>query len=235
MNRKQFTFYNSYFRAICLVRNKAVRADIYDSICRYALWGQEPEWEKLHDSAIMALELIIPGLEASRRKSEIMLKCAPDTDEDCIASGGSSPETLHKGKGEDEVKDKVKGKDKLKTKTEDKGKCGGVPLAIKEQDFEIFWEAYPKKAGRQRAKQAFLGVQVSLRKLLDALEDQKKSPQWKRNGGRFIPHAATWLSECRWEDELGGEIISGPVGVVPSGHLGEAERAAIARVMAEGG
>ena len=59
MNRKQFTFYNSYFRAICLVRNKAVRADIYDSICRYALWGQEPEWEKLHDSARGVLSPVI--------------------------------------------------------------------------------------------------------------------------------------------------------------------------------
>lgn len=233
MNRKQFTFYNSYFRAICLVRNKSVRADIYDSICRYALCGQEPEWEKLSDSAIMALELIIPNLDSSRRKSENVTKCAQTADTRCSATGGHSPKTLHKGEKENEIE--IEKEVETESEIEGEGECGGVPLAIKEKDFEIFWEAYPKKAGRQRAKQAFLGVQVSLRKLLDALEDQKKSPQWKRNGGRFIPHAATWLSECRWEDELGGEIISGPVGVLPSGHLGEAERAAIARVMAEGG
>ena len=35
-----------------------------------------------------------------------------------------------------------------------------------------------------------------------ALETQKKSDQWQRDNGAFIPHASTWLNQQRWEDEL---------------------------------
>ena len=29
-----------------------------------------------------------------------------------------------------------------------------------------------------------------------------KSHDWTKDGGQFIPHAATWLNGKRWEDEL---------------------------------
>ena len=38
--------------------------------------------------------------------------------------------------------------------------------------------------------------------LLVALEAQKKSSQWTKDNGQFIPHAATWLNGKRWEDQL---------------------------------
>lgn len=37
--------------------------------------------------------------------------------------------------------------------------------------------------------------------MLAALERQGKSDQWRRDGGQYIPHAATWLNGRRWEDE----------------------------------
>ena len=33
----------------------------------------------------------------------------------------------------------------------------------------------------------------------------QKRRQWIKDGGNFIPHAATWLNQQRWEDEL--EVI----------------------------
>ena len=38
--------------------------------------------------------------------------------------------------------------------------------------------------------------------LLDALDKQVRSPQWKKDNGEFIPHPATWLNGKRWEDEV---------------------------------
>jgi hypothetical protein len=38
--------------------------------------------------------------------------------------------------------------------------------------------------------------------MLQALEKQKRSEQWQKDNGKFIPHAATWLNGKRWEDEL---------------------------------
>ena len=67
--------------------------------------------------------------------------------------------------------------------------------------FSAFWNAYPRKAGKGAAQKAFAKVRVSLNILLSALEAQKQSDQWKRDGGRYIPYPATWLNQKRWEDE----------------------------------
>ena len=69
-------------------------------------------------------------------------------------------------------------------------------------DFEKFWSAYPRKEGKQKARSAFEKVTVDLDILLVALEAQKKSSQWTKDNGQFIPHAATWLNGKRWEDQL---------------------------------
>lgn len=70
MDRKQFTFYESFFKAIRRIRKKQDRADAYDAIASYALYGLLPDMEKLPDSAAIAFDLIRPTLDASRRKAE---------------------------------------------------------------------------------------------------------------------------------------------------------------------
>lgn len=68
--------------------------------------------------------------------------------------------------------------------------------------FEIFWAVYPKKVGKKVALSAFLKVPASERPLLvPAIERQKQSPQWQRDGGQYIPNPATWLNQGRWLDE----------------------------------
>ena len=49
---------------------------------------------------------------------------------------------------------------------------------------------------------AFAKVEVPLQTLLDAVEAQKKTPQWQKDNGQFIPHPTTWLNGKRWEDEV---------------------------------
>lgn len=75
--------------------------------------------------------------------------------------------------------------------------------------FERFWAAYPYKEGKkpkkQNARRAWekLNPDLSLGRIMSrALERDKLSEQWTRDNGRYIPHAATWLNERRWEDEL---------------------------------
>lgn len=70
MGRGQFTFYASFASALSRIKKKADRADAYDAICNYALYGTEPDMEKLPDSAAIAFDLIRPTLDASRRKAE---------------------------------------------------------------------------------------------------------------------------------------------------------------------
>ena len=37
--------------------------------------------------------------------------------------------------------------------------------------------------------------------MLDALVWQKLQPQWLKDGGQFIPHPSTYLTQERWLDE----------------------------------
>ena len=69
MDRTQFTFYESFFKAISRIRKKSDRADAYDAICAYALYGAGPDLEKMPDSAAIAFELSKPNLDASRKKA----------------------------------------------------------------------------------------------------------------------------------------------------------------------
>jgi hypothetical protein len=38
--------------------------------------------------------------------------------------------------------------------------------------------------------------------VLAAINAQKETELWKREGGKFIPHPATWLNQGRWDDEV---------------------------------
>lgn len=68
--------------------------------------------------------------------------------------------------------------------------------------FDRFWAAYPKKVGKGAAEKAFSKAPINghLADVLSALDRQKQSEQWRRDGGQFIPNPATWLNQRRWED-----------------------------------
>jgi hypothetical protein len=73
------------------------------------------------------------------------------------------------------------------------------------EGFADFWEAYPKKVAKPVALKAWtkLAPDADLRaEMLAALERHKQSKDWTKDEGQYIPHAATWLNQRRWEDEL---------------------------------
>lgn len=67
--------------------------------------------------------------------------------------------------------------------------------------FEVFWSDYPRKEKKSKAREAFDKVTADVSELLKALEWQKQSSEWTKDGGQFIPHPTTWLNQKRWEDE----------------------------------
>ena len=99
--------------------------------------------------------------------------------------------------------------------------------------FARFWDVYPKKVGKKDAEKAFKKVLVDVQILIDAVNRQKKSSQWCKDGGQFIPHPATWLNNERWNDVLDTNMgMKVPMGA--SGELGAAELEAIQRILREG-
>ena len=71
--------------------------------------------------------------------------------------------------------------------------------------FATFWDQYPKKVAKPKAMKEWNKIKPSkqiLADLMAGLERQKVSADWQKDGGRFIPHPATWLNGRRWDDEL---------------------------------
>lgn len=80
-----------------------------------------------------------------------------------------------------------------------------------------FWPAYPRKVGKADAAKAFAKLRPDadlLGVMLRSLAAQAASEDWRRDGGRFIPHPATWLNGKRWQDDVtaGGTPHGNPWG-----------------------
>ena len=70
--------------------------------------------------------------------------------------------------------------------------------------FDVFWQAYPRKVGKGASRKAWEKIKPDenlKNKIITAVEQQKKSKQWTKDEGQYIPHPATWLNQERWEDE----------------------------------
>ena len=73
--------------------------------------------------------------------------------------------------------------------------------------FDRFWSAYPRHVAKEKTRTSFSKVPLlEIPNLMSALERQKKSDQWTKDGGQFIPHPTTWLNQRRWQDEITVEI-----------------------------
>lgn len=71
--------------------------------------------------------------------------------------------------------------------------------------FDRFWAVYPRKVGKGKAEDSFAKYKPDdalTDTMIQAVEATKKTDQWQRDGGQFIPHPATWLNQRRWEDEV---------------------------------
>lgn len=71
--------------------------------------------------------------------------------------------------------------------------------------FDRFWQAYPKKVGKDDARKAFAKRKPDdslLAAMLSTLAVQVNSQQWTRDEGQYIPNPSTWLNQGRWQDEV---------------------------------
>lgn len=78
------------------------------------------------------------------------------------------------------------------------------PMTIKyPAGFVRFWDAYPRKVAKREALKAWDRLKPTDRDvedILQAIDRQKRSQEWRKDHGEFIPHPSTWLNQGRWED-----------------------------------
>lgn len=75
--------------------------------------------------------------------------------------------------------------------------------------FDEFWSAYPKKKNKPAALRAFTKAMgfgsakaaATLQELMAGLAVHVTCRQWTKDGGEFIPDAASWLNAEGWNDK----------------------------------
>lgn len=202
--RKQFTCYRSYYEAISRLPN-ADRLKAYDLLMSYAFFGLAPDIEDLPALVAGIFILLQPTLDAGRRKAENRIgkmKAAEKTN-------GKQPQNKEEKKEEHKIKRKVESEAECKVECECESKCKDEKDSYISDThtytFARFWQAYPRKDGMDAAACVFQKLNVSVDVILQALEQQKKQPQWQMEGGRYIPTAAKWLERYPWAQLPGSE------------------------------
>lgn len=72
-----------------------------------------------------------------------------------------------------------------------------------DDDFEIFWRAYPKKKQKKAAFKEWEKAKdrPPLSFILSALEREKLTQQWLDDAGKYIPYPERWIKRGSWLDE----------------------------------
>lgn len=77
-------------------------------------------------------------------------------------------------------------------------------MALAETAFAKFWEEYPRKVKKKKAREKFIEQRCheKMDLILPALRQQKQTAQWLDNDGAYVPHPATWIYNEQWEDDV---------------------------------
>ena len=92
--------------------------------------------------------------------------------------------------------------------SDDTHDTNGPTLPLKmagDPDFGIFWGTYPKRKSKADARKAWKQTAKSrppLPFIVAKLEELMRSPEWRKDGGQYIPYPATWLRRGGWDDEV---------------------------------
>lgn len=71
--------------------------------------------------------------------------------------------------------------------------------------FEAFWASYPNHRNAYGARSEFVQLdpgEALFKEMMASLEKQKRSDQWTKDGGQFVPQAENWIRKQLWKDEL---------------------------------
>lgn len=78
-------------------------------------------------------------------------------------------------------------------------------LEKRERLFVTFWDAYPKKKGKDVVQRWWMKHTITdgiLKEILESIARYKTTDQWKKDKGAYIPYPLTFLNQGRWKDEI---------------------------------
>ena len=183
MNRKQFTFYASFFEAVSMLSRAADRCRVYEAICRFGLYGEEPDPNKLTGGAALAWQLIRPVLDAGRRRAEGGKRGGEISGKDTarIEQGygkdmtriGQGSGKVVASKGEKEKEKEVEKEEEIEKEKEDKCPVPGGWEVLEAYRDKINPQPSPRCREELEGFVGTVGPQVCLRAIDEAVDEGK--------------------------------------------------------------
>lgn len=90
-----------------------------------------------------------------------------------------------------------------------------IPSPDGEAAFAAWWDEYPRKVGKDDAARKYAKALAKVgdpQVLLDGLRNSKAGWRAEERTMSLLPHAATWLHQGRWADEVPLPDMPGPAG-----------------------
>lgn len=207
---------------ICSSYDTDTQCRLVGCMARYALTGEEPDfreddparfvWPALKEKADRTVSAYEQRVAAGRNGGIKTQAQRKRTASERVAEAKRHPSehqaTPKQPQSEAEAEAKPESNTESNTDTEsDKKRVTRTREEAKAEldRFERFWAAYPKKVGKRDAVKAWGRLHPDdalLTRMLAAIEQQKQSDQWTRDGLAFVPNPSTWLNQERWTDEL---------------------------------
>ena len=216
--RTEFTFFRSYYESTMKLSDEQ-RLAIYDAIFKYSFEGDIVTLDSKEDETVNAILLLMkPTLEIGITKSNAEVEGSKGNCQSLINRKASKNESNNnhgrshtEAQGEQSVSDPEASIGKIDSenssiKVSRNSQCAEYSdNDLKQQGFDEFWNIYPRKVGKANAKKIWNRIKPDEElqtNIFASIKKQKKSSQWQRDNGQFIPNPSTWLNQGRWDDEL---------------------------------
>ena len=197
MQRTQFTFYESFFKAVSRIKKKADKADAYDMICAYALYQEEPDLDSASDAVAIAFELLRPVLDKAKERSESGKKGGSKSEANDKQNESKPEANAKQGKAASKKEKEIEIENEVEVDNIPPSEvCGELPSSpppaavlplVDGTDFEISVETVAELSGLYPA----VDVEQQLRNMRGWLLANPKNRKTKAGIMRFVN---SWLS-----------------------------------------
>ena len=211
-----FTFFKSYLDQIEKVP-KEHRLAAYEAICKYAIYGEEPDFSNGELFADLIFTGAKPTLDAGIRKSEAgKTGGRGNKKQEESAEKAEAKQTESKPKAEakqeestteetEKQTENYKDKDKDKDKDIYKSRQAGSDSELK-TEFEELWKLYPRKEGnKDTARKSYIKARKEGTQYTDVLfgiNAYKARISSDDIAPQFIMHGSTFFRGHRWNDDF---------------------------------
>ena len=183
--RDSFIFYRSFLKSIQHL-DPVEQLELFQAIVQYGLDQHEPEMSR-YVRAVW--ESIKPQLDANQRKYENGCKGGKPKANHPVTTTEPPHNLMSNDNGNDNEKEN------------DNAKEEGVMAKPKRDSsilFDQFWNLYPRKTSKQSASKAF----AKLKDIDQQAAINNIARLYAETPVQFVPHAATYLNQGRWEDQV---------------------------------